>query len=197
MKIHDTTSNAFIEKPLKIYDETAGAWIEAPSLKTFDETENAWLERLYQGYFTLRQDEYNPILLYDDDFRVTSNEVMLFTAKRAENRRVAFDLSYKWNQDTISFDLVSNGIASVQVGRRFSYGIGYTVGGYLGGASGFYDGTISVNFGTCPDEYEGQTVTNSRIYIEIIVTAESAGNDSGYVNIKNLKFNGKKYGFKE
>jgi len=53
IKTYDTASNAFVERVPKIYDETAGAWIEAPSVKTFDEDQNAWIERLVlDNYFT-------------------------------------------------------------------------------------------------------------------------------------------------
>ena len=52
IKTYDTASNAFIEKVPKIYDATAGAWVEAPSVKTFDANQNAWIERLVlDNYF--------------------------------------------------------------------------------------------------------------------------------------------------
>ena len=194
VKIYDTASNAFIEEVPKIYDQTSEAWIEAPSLKTFDETESAWLERLYQGYFTLR--ENYPVLMYDDEFIVTSNEITLFTAKSTNYRHVIFELPIKWNGETIKFDLVKNAIATVSVGIRFKYGQ-WTNSGQFQPFSGVYDGEYFLTLGTCPDEYDGQTVTDPKISIEIYISAENAGNDIGYVSIKNLKFNGKKYGFKE
>ena len=46
LKTYDTTSEAFVEHMAKIYDETAGAWIDAPSMKTYDGTEQAWIDRL-------------------------------------------------------------------------------------------------------------------------------------------------------
>lgn len=53
IKTYDSQSQAFVEHPLKIYDEAAGAWAEAPSAKTYDTEAAAWVERLVRdNYFT-------------------------------------------------------------------------------------------------------------------------------------------------
>ena len=192
-KTYDSTLQAYTEHPPKNHDASLNAWVDSPSAKTFDTEQNAWVERLYQGYFTLRS---APTLSADDEFIFTKNEITLFTAKTAEYRRVVFELPIKWAGETIEFDLTKNAIATVSVGVQFKYGI-WTSSGQRNPVSDAYDGTYSLTLDTCPDEYEGQTVTDYKISIEIYISADNASSDIGYVNIKNLKFNGKKYGFTE
>jgi hypothetical protein len=197
-KTYNDTLRAYEEHLPKNYDSSQGAWVDSPSAKTYDSTEAAWIERLYQGYFTLRQDAYNPKLSDNDELVVTKNEVTLFTVKNTETRFIVFDFPLKWAGDTVEFELVSNGVAKVSVGMKFAYGTsGGTVSGAAKSVSDVYDGIVSVYFGELSDTYEGQPITSSSISVEIYVTAEKANSDTGYVNIRNLKINGKKYGFTE
>lgn len=197
-KTYNDTLRAYEEHLPKNYDSPQGAWADSPSAKTYDSTEAAWIERLYQGYFTLRHDANTPRLSEGDELVVTKNEVTLFTVKNTETRFIPFDFPFKWAGDTVEFELVSNGVATVSVGRKFAYGTGGgTVSGAVKSVSDVYDGIVSVYFGELSDDYEGQPITSSSISVEIYVTAEKANTDTGYVNIRNLKINGKKYGFTE
>lgn len=197
LKTYDSTLQAYTEHPPKNYDATLNAWIDSPSLKTFDTAQNAWVERLYQDYFTLRQDSSTPKLSDGDELVVTNSGVTLTTAKKSERRTVTFDLPFKWAGETVELELVSNGIAYVYFGRKYSYGTAGSTSGYYKVIPNAYDGAVTYQLDTCPDEVDGQTVTSSILFIEITASADTANTDNGYVNIKNLKINGKKYGFKE
>lgn len=196
-KTYDTALQAYTERPLKNHDATLNAWIDSPSLKTFDTAQNAWVERLYQDYFTLRQDSSTPKLSEGDELVVRNSGVTLTTAKKSERRTVTFDLPFKWAGETVELELVSNGIAYVYFGRRYWYGTAGSTSGYYKVVPSAYDGTVTYQMDTCPDTEGGQPVTSSILYIEITASADVANTDNGYVNIKNLKINGKKYGFKE
>lgn len=197
IKTYDEPTAAWVETPPKIYDAATASRIDAPSAKTYDTATAAWVEHLYQGYFTLRQDGSTPTLSAADELTISANSVVLFTAKTAEGRRVVFDFPIKWAGESVEFNLVSNGIARVSLSRHYSYGSAGSVSGAYQTISEVYEGTVTIPLGTCPDEEDGQPVTSSKIFFEIIVGADKAGNDTGYVKISNLKINGKKYGFTE
>ena len=194
---YDTNQKAYVERTGQYYDLQQKAWVDVPSAMTYDTTEKAWVERLYAGYFTLR-DETNPTqLLEQDDFQINGNSFTLYTISGVGAQRwIHFDLPFEWEGETVEFDLLTNGYASVYFGKRYYYGTSSSVGGVAKTITGFYDDHVSVNLYTRPDTYEGYTVTSSKIYFEVNISAADAVNNA-LVTISNVKIGGKKYGFTE
>lgn len=194
---YDTNQKAWVEHTGQYYDLQQKAWVDVPSAMTYDTTEKAWVERLYVGYFTLR-DEANPTqLIEQDDFSINGNYFELYTFRGlGVERWVHFDLPFDWKGETIEFDLLNNGYATVGFGKRYSNGK-TSSSGYDKTITEFYNDHVSVNLGTRPDIYDGIAVTSSKIFFEITISAENAALSNALVRISNVKIGGKKYGFKE
>lgn len=199
---YDTNKKAYVERTGQYYDLQQKAWVDVPSAMTYDTSEKAWIERLYVGYFTLRDVTGNPQLVGwgqgGDDFQINGSNIVLYTTISGVDRRVIFDLQFDWKGETIEFDLMTNGYATVYFGKAFYYGNGWSsVSGYDKTITGFYNDHVSVPLYTRPDTYEGYEVTSSKIYFQINIAAEQAATANALVRIENVKIGGKKYGFKE
>lgn len=192
LKTYDTTLQAYTERLPKHYDSSQSAWVESNSAKTYDTTLNAWVERLYADYFTLK---FAPQLDAEDGFTISTNEINLFTSQTSMQRRIYFELPFAWNGETVEFDLVSNGVAYVYFGKGCRNEWGDTISGYDMMITESYNGKVTIPLGTLPDEIKGYPVASSEIYLDI--GTGTVSEEMGYVNIRNLKIGGKKYGFKE
>ncbi len=197
-KTYDSAQAAYVEHSPKNHDSLQGAWVESPSAKTYDATEKAWVERLYTDYFSLINDGYATKLQSGDILEVSKSGFVFNTFSTGLLRKIKFELPYKFTYgDVIEFDVVTNALGEVNVGREFNLSGGNTIMGGVTTIDGAYNQHVTATItASAPDTYEGQTVTSSYITVYSTIAADEATGET-YTELRNFKINGKKYGFTE
>lgn len=204
LKIHDSASNAFVEKPPKIYSTTAGAWIEAPSAKTYDTTAEAWLERLKSYLEVSLGDGFynntgNTIVLASSlihcEVKPTSKEILLELSLIDDFTNPVFSGSFSFGYS----DLCPNVASDFR-----SHGcVDWKVVGYLNGsevASEYIASGASYAYGTIFNEPFSKTLSGTFDEIRLVCSIHSFSNYSDYgkanTSLYDFSIDGKEYGAK-
>jgi len=204
IKTHDTASNAFVERTPKIYSPTAGAWIEAPSVKTYNATEQAWIDRLKKYLELLVGDGFNHysgniIMLLEDtnhyEVRPTSKDIVIELSLKAGFTNPVISGTY-----TFGYSDTCPNIAS---GFRSHACAEWLIKGYLNGSEVASEQIASGNsyaYGTVFNEPFSKTLSGTFDEIRLVCVFQSFSNysDFGKANttVNNFSIDGRLYGAK-
>lgn len=194
---YDTTQRAYVEHSGEYYDLQEQAWVDVPSAMTYDTEEKAWVEGLYAGWFTpnTRNSGYYWLIQNEDTLIINNNGFVFNSLTTNKARRVSFVLPFTFVKGTvIELDIVLNTLGKITFSKN-----GTTKQTSIAGKTFFSLSGERTEHITVTEQENGIYGYDCIDYWYEIGFQLPASAITGevYVEVKNFKINGKKYGFTE